>query len=66
MILQIKLKISPIFSEPSYTFRLVTGFIGQIIVLIAVPSFYFLHLSEDVHFSLVLIAAAVAAVVTGI
>ena len=52
-------------SEPSYTFRLVTGFVGQILVLIAVPSFYFLHLPEDVHFMIVLVATAIAAIVTG-
>ena len=52
-------------SEPSYTFRLVTGFVGQILVLIAVPSFYFLHLPEDVHFTIVLVATAIAAIVTG-
>lgn len=50
--------------KPSYTFRIVGGFLGQIIVLVAVPSFYFLHLDEKTHYTMIMVATAVAAVTT--
>jgi equilibrative nucleoside transporter 1/2/3 len=50
--------------EPSYTFRVVGGFVGQLIVLICVPSFYFLHLDEYTHYTYIMIATAVAAIAT--
>ena len=50
--------------EPSYTFRIVGGFAGQLIVLICVPSFYFLDLDESTHFTLIMCATAVAAIAT--
>lgn len=51
-------------SEPSYTLRIVGGFCGQLLVLIAVPSFYFLGLDETTHFYLVMGATAFAAIAT--
>lgn len=50
--------------KPSYTFRIVGGFVGQLLVLVAVPSFYFLHLDETTHYSLIMVATAVAAITT--
>ena len=50
--------------EPSYTFRIVGGFVGQLLVLIAVPSFYFLHMDEHTHYTMIMLATAVAAITT--
>jgi equilibrative nucleoside transporter 1/2/3 len=52
--------------EPSYTFRVVGGFAGQLVVLVCVPSFYFLHLDEHTHYTYIMIATAVAAIATAL
>ena len=49
---------------PSYTFRIVGGFTGQLIVLICVPSFYFLGMDEYTHYTMVMVATAMAAIAT--
>ena len=51
-------------TEPSYTFRIVGGFLGQLSVLIFVPSIYFLHLTEHVHFVLIMVATVLASFAT--
>lgn len=51
---------------PSYTFRIVGGFVGQLLVLVSVPSFYFLGLDEGTHFFLIMAATAFAAVTTAL
>jgi hypothetical protein len=50
--------------EPSYTVRIVGGFIGQLLVLVAVPSFYFLNLDESTHFMAIMTATGLAAIAT--
>lgn len=50
--------------EPSYSFRIVGGFIGQILVLIFVPTLHFLNLTEEVHYYMIMGSAAFAAIVT--
>jgi equilibrative nucleoside transporter 1/2/3 len=50
--------------EPSYTFRVVGGFIGQFVVLVMVPSLYFFHLDEDTHFTMIMVATGLAAIAT--
>ena len=50
--------------EPSFTYRIVGGFAGQLIVLLCVPSFYFLNLDEHTHYTLVMCATAMAAIAT--
>lgn len=50
--------------EPSYTFRLVGGFIGQFAVLIFVPSMYFFHLDERMNFIMLMIATSFVAIIT--
>lgn len=52
--------------KPSYTFRIVGGFIGQAVVLVLVPSLYFLHLSETTYYYAIMLATAFAAVVTAL
>jgi len=51
-------------TEPSYTFRIVGGFLGQLLMLIFVPSIYFLHLKEHVHFVLIMVATVLASFAT--
>eukprot|EP01038_Epipyxis_sp_PR26KG_P017324 gene17324-23915_t len=51
---------------PSYTFRIVGGFIGQVIVLLFVPSLYFFKLSETNNYILIMIATSFAAIVTAL
>lgn len=52
--------------KPSYTFRIVGGFIGQTAVLVLVPSLYFFHLSEYSYYIWIMIATSIAAVVTAL
>jgi solute carrier family 29 (equilibrative nucleoside transporter), member 1/2/3 len=52
--------------KPSYTFRIVGGFVGQTLVLIAVPSLYFLHLDEITYYYLIMAATGFAAIVTAL
>lgn len=52
--------------EPSYTFRVVGGFMGQFVALVAVPSLYFLHLDESTHFKMIMISTGVAAIATAL
>lgn len=49
---------------PSYTFRIVGGFCGQMAVLVMVPTFYFLQLHESTHYLLVMGATCFAAFAT--
>lgn len=50
--------------EPSYTFRIVGGFIGQFLVLVFVPSLYYFRLTEGYNYFFIMSATAFAAVVT--
>lgn len=50
--------------EPSFTFRLVGGFIGQFVVLVFVPSIYFFHLDERMNFIFLMIATSFVAIIT--
>ena len=50
--------------EPSYSFRIVGGFIGQLLVLVAVPSLYFLDLSEQQNYVCIMGAVGFAAIAT--
>mmetsp|Transcript_67147 Transcript_67147/g.132220 ORF Transcript_67147/g.132220 Transcript_67147/m.132220 type:complete len:462 (+) Transcript_67147:25-1410(+) len=50
--------------EPSYTWRVVGGFTGQLLVLIMVPSLYFLHMEESMHFIMIMVATGIVAIAT--
>lgn len=50
--------------NPSFTPRIVGGFIGQLVVLVFVPTSYFLALSESHNLFVILAATATAAIVT--
>ena len=50
--------------EPSFTFRIVGGFVGQFLVLVFVPSLHFLHLSETWNYYCIMFAAGMAAIST--
>ncbi|KAG7382507.1 Epsin-1, required for endocytosis and actin patch assembly [Phytophthora pseudosyringae] len=52
------------FGKPQYTSRIVGGFVGQLIVLVFVPSSYFFLASSDVKTIAVLGATGVAAIAT--
>eukprot|EP00981_Chlorochromonas_danica_P010000 scaffold2922_cov278-Ochromonas_danica.AAC.4 len=52
--------------QPSYHFRIIGGFLGQTLVLLLVPSLYFLHLSENHYYLAVMLATAFAATVTAL
>jgi equilibrative nucleoside transporter 1/2/3 len=49
---------------PNFTRRIVGGFVGQLLVLIFVPTSYFLYLAEDANERLILLATAAVAIVT--
>ena len=51
---------------PNYTQRIVVGFIGQLFVLLIVPSSYFLHLSEIWNYRLIMLCTGVAAAATAL
>lgn len=52
--------------QPSYSFRIVGGFIGQFIVLIFVPSLEYFNLNEFEHYYGVIFATAIAAIATAL
>ena len=49
---------------PNFTQRIVGGFVGQLLVLLFVPTTYFWHLDETTNAMVILGATAVAAIVT--
>ena len=51
---------------PNYTQRIVIGFAGQLIVLVIVPSSYFLYLRETPNYRLIMISTGVAAAATAL
>lgn len=52
--------------EPSYNHRIVGGFTGQLLVLLLVPSSYFLGLGESMNFIIIMAATSIAAMVTAL
>jgi equilibrative nucleoside transporter 1/2/3 len=52
--------------KSSTTFRIVGGFLGQFVVLLAVPNLQYLGLSPDAHYVCVMFATAVAAAATAL
>lgn len=50
--------------KPSYTFRIIGGFIGQLLVLVTVPTMYFFEKSEHDYYVVVMTTTAIAAMVT--
>lgn len=50
--------------NPNFTRRIVGGFLGQLLVLIMVPTSYFFHLDERANVVAVLGSTAIAAIVT--
>eukprot|EP01134_Creolimax_fragrantissima_P005208 CFRG5208T1 len=55
-----------ILPDMGYTPRIVGGFLGQALVLIFVPSSYYLYLSESVNYWIVLGATATIAIITAL
>lgn len=52
---------------PNFQLRIVSGFIGQLLILIFVPSLTYMHLpSETVHYNVVIAATAVVAIFTAL
>eukprot|EP01041_Mallomonas_annulata_P006159 gene6159-12470_t len=51
---------------PSYNLRIVGGFIGQFFVLIMVPTSYFMNLSEEYNFYLIMSLTAFVAISTAL
>lgn len=51
-------------ADPAFTPRIVGGFVGQLLVLVFVPTSYFLMLNEDWNKILILASTATAAIVT--
>lgn len=53
--------------QPSFQFRIISGFIGQLVVLIFVPSLSFFTIpSENVYFLLIMSATAAVAAITAL
>ena len=52
--------------EPNYTQRIVGGFLGQLIVLILVPTSYFFHLKETTNYRLIMVCTGIAASATAL
>lgn len=53
--------------QPSFQFRIISGFIGQLVVLIFVPSLSFFSIpSENVYFLLIMSATAAVAAITAL
>ena len=50
--------------EPSYTLRIVGGFIGQCFILIFIPTLYFLRLPEELNYYVTMSAVGFVAIVT--
>mmetsp|Transcript_25729 Transcript_25729/g.70893 ORF Transcript_25729/g.70893 Transcript_25729/m.70893 type:complete len:486 (-) Transcript_25729:22-1479(-) len=49
---------------PNFTQRIVGGFVGQLLVLLFVPTSYFFGMDEEANYYMVLVATAFAAIVT--
>ena len=53
-----------ISGEYSYNFRIIGGFVGQLVILLIIPGSYYLKLSEDGNYYIILFCTMFAAVVT--
>lgn len=53
--------------SPNFQYRIVGGFIGQLLILILVPSLTYMHLpSETVHYQMVMLSTAIVAIFTAL
>ncbi len=52
--------------KPNFTLRITVGLFGQFLILVLVPSSYFLYLTENQNYFLILISTAVVASFTAL
>ena len=52
--------------EPDYTQRIIGGFLGQLLVLILVPTSYFFRLEETTNYRLIMVCTGIAASATAL
>jgi len=52
--------------KSSITFRIVGGFIGQLVILLLVPNLTFFNLTEDTHYLMIMILTSIAAAATSL